>query len=147
LTDIITNSPEETIEFGKKFANELSPGDVVALIGELGAGKTLLTKGICLGLDYLGEVTSPSFVRVHSYSHAIPIYHIDFYLLRSEEEVFDLGLDEIYGSGGIVIVEWAQRFPKMLPHYSKWIEIEWIDGAENARKIRIVNNTHCRVGK
>ncbi|MDP8237533.1 MAG: tRNA (adenosine(37)-N6)-threonylcarbamoyltransferase complex ATPase subunit type 1 TsaE [Candidatus Hatepunaea meridiana] len=136
MTEIITYSPEETIEFGKKIAKGLSPGDVVALTGELGVGKTLLTKGICYGLGYLGEVTSPSYVRVHSYSYTIPIYHIDFYLLRSEEEVFDLGLDEIYGSDGIVIVEWAQRFPKLLPHYSQWIKIEWIDGTENARKIR-----------
>lgn len=133
----VSQSPEDTIQFGKEFARDLSSGDVVALDGDLGAGKTVLTKGMCLGLGFSGEVTSPSFVRVHCYPHDPPLYHADFYLLRSEEEVFQLGLDEVYGEDSIVIVEWAQRFPDMLPSSCWWIKIEWPGGEENIRRLRI----------
>lgn len=137
MKELTTNSPEETLRFGVEFGRKLSPGAVVALAGDLGAGKTVLARGICRGLGYLGEVTSPSFVRVHTYHHTIPLYHADFYLLRSEDEVVNLGLDELYGLECIVIVEWAQRFPGMLPKSCWWIEIEWHGNVETVRNIRV----------
>ena len=137
MITVITHNPEETIQFGEDFAAKLSPGDVVALCGELGAGKTVLAKGICRGLGYEGEVTSPSFVRIHTYPHSIPIYHVDFYLLRSAEEVADLGLDELYDGNNIIIIEWAQRFPDLVPEESWWVEIEWQCGEETIRRIKI----------
>jgi len=137
LKTIISKSPEETYQFGVDFGRVLSAGDVVALFGELGAGKTVLAQGICRGFGYRGDVTSPSFVRIHTYPYTIPIYHADFYLLRSDEEVIDLGLDELYGSDALVIVEWAQRFPDMLPHRCHRIEIEWQGNGENVRGIKI----------
>ena len=139
---MISNSPEETFRLGVEFAEELSPGDVVGLAGELGSGKTLFTSGICLGLGYKGNVTSPSFVRIHAYPHEPPLYHADFYLLRSEEEVVDLGLDELYGGDGIVIVEWAQRFPNLLPAICRWIEFDWTGGSETVRRI-VIYRRNC----
>jgi len=105
----------------------------------MGAGKTVLTKGICRGIGYKGEVTSPSYIRIHKYNHSFPIYHVDFYLLRSEDEVMDLGLDELYLTGSIVIIEWAQRFPEMLPVNCTWIDISWQKG-ENNRLIQVRND-------
>ena len=130
-----SGSPEETSAFGESFAQRLTSGSIVALAGELGAGKTLLARGICRGLGYAGNVTSPSFVRLHQYPNDPPLYHADFYLVESEAGIFDLGLDELYGGDGIVIVEWAQRFPRLLPDDCWWIEISWLPGNENARKI------------
>ncbi len=138
MKTIISNSPEETYQFGVDFGRELSAGDVVALSGDLGAGKTVLAQGICRGFGYRGDVTSPSFVRIHTYPHTIPIYHADFYLLRSDEEVIDLGLDELYGDpDALVIVEWAQRFPDMLPQRCHRIEIDWHGSGENVRRITL----------
>lgn len=132
---MISRSSEETLHFGFEFAHQLSPGDVIALSGELGAGKTLLARGICRGLGYLGVVTSPSFVRIHLYPHTFSIYHVDFYLVKSEEEIAELGLEELYEGDSIVIVEWAQIYSHLMPKRSKWIEIEWHGKAENVRRI------------
>ncbi len=132
-----SHSPGETVEIGRKFAEKLTIGDVVALSGELGSGKTWFAKGLCRGLGYGGEVTSPSFVYVHSYRGRIVIHHADFYLVRSSEDVFTLGLDELYGGDCIVIVEWAQRFPDLLPSDSWWISIEWSKQDETSRLITI----------
>ncbi len=137
MKTIISNSPGETFQFGVDYGGRLQPGDVVALSGELGTGKTVLAQGICFGIGYRGEVTSPSFVRIHTYPHTAPIYHADLYLLRTEAEVIDLGLDELYGSEAIVIVEWAQRFPGLLPEGCHWIELEWYDDKESSRRITI----------
>ena len=142
MREIISNSPDETFRFGIEFASELSPGDVVGLAGELGSGKTLFTGGVCLGLGYRGNVTSPSFVRIHAYPHEPPLYHADFYLLRSEEEVVDLGLDELYGGDCIVIVEWAQRFPNLLPAICWWIEFDWVGDSETVRRV-VVDRRNC----
>ena len=132
-----SRSPEETVAFGRSFARKLSIGDAVALSGELGSGKTWFAKGLCRGLGYEGNVTSPSFVYVHSYRGSVIIHHADFYLVRSREDVFSLGLDELYGSDCIVVVEWAQRFTDLLPDDCWWIEIEWQKQDQNSRLITI----------
>ncbi|MDP8228700.1 MAG: tRNA (adenosine(37)-N6)-threonylcarbamoyltransferase complex ATPase subunit type 1 TsaE [Candidatus Electryoneaceae bacterium] len=137
-TTIFTRSPADTLRIGEQFGKTLQPGTVIALRGELGTGKTLFTRGICLGLGYQGDVTSPSFVRMNLYPHDPPIYHIDFYLIRNEDELFDLGLDELYGCDNIVIIEWAQRFSRFLPDDCLWIEMDWQNGEENQRKISLV---------
>lgn len=133
--EVISRSPEETLSIGIELGTIFNPGDTVALAGELGAGKTLLTRGICQGLGYMGDVTSPSYIRMNSYPHDPPIYHVDFYLMRSEDEVFDLGLDELYGCKAIVIIEWAQRFPELLPINCWWIKMEL--KSQTSRKIQI----------
>ncbi|MBN1351794.1 tRNA (adenosine(37)-N6)-threonylcarbamoyltransferase complex ATPase subunit type 1 TsaE [candidate division KSB1 bacterium] len=120
---IITHSENETIEFGHKLADSLKPGDVVALIGELGSGKTCLTRGICQGFDVKEDVTSPTFVLINEYRGRIPIYHFDFYRLDSSEEVLNLGVDDYFNEkDGLCLIEWADRALSVLP--AKRIEIK-----------------------
>jgi tRNA threonylcarbamoyladenosine biosynthesis protein TsaE len=134
---MISHSPEETYQFGFNLASQLVQGDIIALCGELGAGKTLLTRGICRGLGYKGDVTSPSYVRINTYPHTIPICHADFYLIESDDEIFELGLDELINSESIIIIEWAQRFPHLLPKSCLWIDIKWCDDSQEMRKIEV----------
>src|SRR5882724_3401395 len=90
-----TRSPEETIEFGRRLAAELRPGDVVALTGELGAGKTCLVKGVALGLGIAQDVTSPTFTIIHDYRGGkLPLYHVDLYRLDSTEQAVAIGIEE-----------------------------------------------------
>ncbi len=103
----------------------------------LGAGKTEFVRGIVEGLGVEAEVSSPSFVRVHAYGGDPQVFHADFYLAKSEADALDDGLDELVTAGGIVLVEWADRFPHLIPPGSWWISIEWPGGEEDMRKIRI----------
>ncbi|MFC2150214.1 tRNA (adenosine(37)-N6)-threonylcarbamoyltransferase complex ATPase subunit type 1 TsaE [Calditrichota bacterium] len=137
----ISNSAEDTIQFGREFAKGLEIGDVIALAGDLGSGKTMLVKGICLGLGFGGEVTSPSFVKIHHYTSDPPMVHADFYLVDSYNDVMDLGLDELFGSDNISVVEWAQKFPEQLPQDAWWIEIDHVVGREETRRIKIRSGT------
>jgi len=132
-----SQSPDETFNLGKELAKFLQPGDTVALIGELGAGKTLLTTGICRGLGYQGEVTSPSYIHIQTYPGTVTINHIDLYLDRSEEEVYDLGIDELFDDDSIVIVEWADSFPDLMPDNCWLLEIRWTDEGESVREILV----------
>ncbi|NQU05643.1 MAG: tRNA (adenosine(37)-N6)-threonylcarbamoyltransferase complex ATPase subunit type 1 TsaE [Calditrichaeota bacterium] len=134
---MISHSPEETFQFGFNLASQIVSGSVIALSGELGAGKTLLARGICRGLGYKGDVTSPSYVRINTYPHTIPIYHADFYLIESDDEISELGIEELFSSESVVIIEWAQRFPHLLPKSCLWIDIEWCEGEKEMRKIEV----------
>jgi tRNA threonylcarbamoyladenosine biosynthesis protein TsaE len=116
-----TRSEEETIALGRRLAGEL-PNSVVLLIGNLGAGKTTLAKGIVEGRNNTpaNEVSSPTFTLVHQYGDAgnpagETVYHIDLYRLDEVREVETLGLDELFASGHLVLLEWAERFPALLP--------------------------------
>ncbi|HWF08160.1 MAG TPA: tRNA (adenosine(37)-N6)-threonylcarbamoyltransferase complex ATPase subunit type 1 TsaE [Bryobacteraceae bacterium] len=112
----LTRSEEETIALGRKLGAELQ-GGVVLLIGNLGAGKTTLAKGIVSGHNGtpIEEVSSPTFTLIHEYTDERPVYHIDLYRLDDAREVEALGLDEIFTSGSLVLLEWAERFPALLP--------------------------------
>jgi tRNA threonylcarbamoyladenosine biosynthesis protein TsaE len=110
--EIISNSPDETFELGAQLGNELRGGDVILLTGGLGAGKTLLTKGILSALDFdVDEVTSPSFTLVNLYRAArCNVYHIDLWRSESGDAAFSVGLEEILeDDSAIVIIEWAER--------------------------------------
>jgi tRNA threonylcarbamoyladenosine biosynthesis protein TsaE len=111
----VTDSPEATIELGRSLAAELS--GVVLLIGNLGAGKTTLTKGIVEGRGGASSeaVSSPTFTLIHQYGAENPVFHIDLYRLDEIREVETLGLDDLFGSGALVLLEWAERFPELLP--------------------------------
>jgi tRNA threonylcarbamoyladenosine biosynthesis protein TsaE len=106
-----------TQAFGRRLGQRLWPGAVVALVGELGAGKTHLTRAIAEGLGIADSraVTSPTFVLVQEYSARLPIYHFDAYRLRTEAEFADLGVHEFFESGGVCLIEWADRVPGCLP--------------------------------
>lgn len=110
----VTHSEEETIELGRRIARELPRKAVVLLIGNLGAGKTTLAKGIISGFGAAEpeEVSSPTFTLIHEYG---PVYHIDLYRLDRPEQVATLGLEEIFDREAIVLIEWGERFPELMP--------------------------------
>ena len=112
---IRTRSEEETIALGASLAAELPAKVVVLLIGNLGAGKTTITKGIVKGLGaaHPDEVSSPTFTLIHEYGPSI--YHVDLYRLDRAEQVATIGLDEIFEREAVVLVEWGERFPELMP--------------------------------
>ena len=113
---IVTNNAGETRELGTKLAEKLKAGDVILLEGELGAGKSEMARGIARGLGVQETVTSPSFTILNVYeSGRVPLYHFDWYRLESEEELYELGMDEYLGGDGIALVEWPERCPDAVP--------------------------------
>ena len=127
----VTNSAAETRALGEKLASRLKAGDVVVLEGELGAGKSELARGIARGLGVTETVTSPSFTILNVYeSGRCPLYHFDWYRLESEEELYELGMDEYLGGDGIAVVEWAERCPDAVPENVLRIRLE-VTGGES----------------
>jgi tRNA threonylcarbamoyladenosine biosynthesis protein TsaE len=112
-----TASEEETIALGERLARDLPPKQVVLLIGQLGAGKTTLAKGIVKGLGAADpdEVSSPTFTLIHEYGNQGRVYHIDLYRLDHPLEVATLGLEDLFDRQAIVLIEWGERFPQFLP--------------------------------
>lgn len=122
MATFISNSAAETKALGSKFANDVGPGSVLALQGELGAGKTEFTKGLVEGLNSDVVVTSPTFTIIHEYSGGrLPIYHFDFFRLEDRERLNRLGLDDYFFGDGVCVVEWADRFAELLPDEARWI--------------------------
>jgi tRNA threonylcarbamoyladenosine biosynthesis protein TsaE len=135
-----THSEEETIELGRQIAGELPKRAVVLLIGNLGAGKTTLAKGIISGLGAADpeEVTSPTFTLIHEYGprdKSRRVYHVDLYRLDTPQQVATLGLDEILDREAVVLVEWGERFPGLFP--AERIEIHLQPNSESVRQITI----------
>ncbi len=132
----ITHSEEETIELGRRIASDLPHRAVVLLIGNLGAGKTTLAKGIVSALTSTPpeEISSPTFTLIHEYGDA-RVYHIDLYRLDTSEQVATLGLDEIFDREAVVLLEWGERFPDILPANRFEIRLTALD--ENRRQIEI----------
>ena len=131
----ISNSVEETIAAGRTYGRDAAQGDVFALTGDLGAGKTQFVKGFVAGLGSRAEVTSPTFVLVHEYEDGrLPVYHFDFYRLNSSEAVLRLGFDDYVFGDGVSLIEWADRYPALIPKEAKWLSFE-LKG-ENSRVIR-----------
>lgn len=112
---ILSHSELETIQVGEELAQRLAGGTVIALFGNLGAGKTCLTRGICRGLGMKDLVSSPTFTLINEYHGRIPVFHFDFYRINSEKDLFSLGLDEYFEGDGICIIEWAERAQSFLP--------------------------------
>ena len=112
-----TASEEETIALGERLARTLPPGATVLLIGNLGAGKTTLAKGIVQGLGAApaDEVSSPTFTLIHEYGVPPAVYHVDLYRLDSARDAATLGLDELFDGSALVLVEWGERFPELMP--------------------------------
>ena len=135
---IHTYSSTETVQAGKWIGKFLQAGDVVALVGELGSGKTHLIKGLAagVGVGRSNLITSPSFTLIHEYQGRIPFFHIDLFRLATEEEAEDLGLEEYFGRGGVTAIEWADKIPTLLPEASLWINLGY--RGEHARSIEIL---------
>lgn len=134
--EIILNGLEETNRFGIKLGKLLGPGDVVCLNGQLGAGKTTLTKSIGLGLGVDDYITSPTFALINEYDGKYPVYHFDVYRLENTEELYDLGFDEYFYGRGVSIIEWADRIGSFLPDERIVLDIESTDDIDE-RKINI----------
>jgi tRNA threonylcarbamoyladenosine biosynthesis protein TsaE len=128
-----SNSPEETEAIAREFAVGLASNDIVALKGDLGAGKTCFTRGLVSGLGSTAPATSPTFTLLHEYSGGrLPIYHFDFFRLATELEAVGLALDDYFFSGGVCIVEWPNRFPGLIPATAKWVKIESVDATRRS---------------
>lgn len=135
-----THSETETLQLGELLAKQLKPGDVLALKGDLGSGKTCLTRGICAGLNVTDPVTSPTFVLINEYeSGRLPVYHFDFYRLGSVDEIYDLGLDDYFNSDGVCLIEWPENGLELLPeqHISVQLKSLFESGDEFSRDIEI----------
>ena len=124
-----TASEEETVAAGRHIARMLPPRAVVLLIGNLGAGKTTLAKGIAAGLGVAepDEVSSPTFTLIHEYGGGL-LFHIDLYRLETPAEVSTLGLDELFDRESIVLIEWGERFPELMPPDRIEIRLKTLDG-------------------
>ncbi len=134
MATFISNNPAETEEIGRRFANNVDIGSVLALEGDLGSGKTQFTKGLVAGLGSSIPVTSPTFTIIHEYPGGrLPVYHFDFFRLEDQESVARLGLDDYLFGDGISVIEWADRFPEFIPEQARWILFEI--KSENARTI------------
>jgi tRNA threonylcarbamoyladenosine biosynthesis protein TsaE len=142
MKNIITTSARQTFNFAKKIAKKLKGGEVIALVGELGAGKTIFTKGLAAGLGIKKNITSPTFVLMKIYkvksqkSKVKSLIHIDAYRLKSAKDILAIGAEEYFGRPGIVtVIEWADRVKKILPRKAIFVKI--ISKENNQRIINI----------
>ena len=125
MATFISNSPDETESFGRQFAGSAKPGDVLALTGDLGSGKTQFVKGIAATLGSKTTATSPTFTILHEYSGGrFPIYHFDFFRVEDRQSAERLGLDDYFFGDGLSVIEWADRFPELVPQNALWIVFE-----------------------
>ena len=111
----VTYSEQETLSLGERLGRQLRGGEIIALSGELGAGKTCLVKGIAKGLDITEIITSSSFVLASQYQGRLNLHHLDFYRLHSPEDFFSIGFEDYLSADSVVVIEWADRFRQFLP--------------------------------
>ena len=130
-------SPRDTLELGIRLGKLLEPGDTVCLEGGLGAGKTLLTKGIALGMGIGHPVTSPTFTLINEYPGEIPLYHFDLFRLEESDELCSIGGEELLYDRGVCVLEWASRGEDILPRERLWINIALNPGENRKRLIEI----------
>ncbi|MFH1758245.1 MAG: tRNA (adenosine(37)-N6)-threonylcarbamoyltransferase complex ATPase subunit type 1 TsaE [Pseudomonadota bacterium] len=141
-----TKSPEQTMHLGRICGELLTQGSVIALMGDLGSGKTVFVKGVAKGVGVAdeGEVTSPSFVLVNEYQGRFPVYHVDLYRLHNAEEVEDLGWEELICPPGVTLIEWAEKVLPLLPEERTEVHLEWVNAVE--RKLMFVGKGKVAYG-
>ncbi len=130
-----TTGPEETEALGRRLGALLRAGDIVALSGELGTGKTVFARGIAAGAGASGYVASPTFTIIREYRGPTPVYHVDLYRLDRPRQLDDLGLDDLLDGTGIMVIEWAEKALPLLPAEHLWVTIRFADGDE-ARELQ-----------
>jgi tRNA threonylcarbamoyladenosine biosynthesis protein TsaE len=146
ITDVLSKSPEETQKIGAEIGRSLPIPGIVLLHGNLGAGKTTLTRGIAqgLGLEDTSLVNSPSFTLVNIYHGVCPIYHVDLYRLEGERDLYSIGLDDFLGKDGVTVIEWSERLTVELNEATK-IEIE--DAGDDLRVLHVQTPAKKRRGE
>ncbi len=133
--DICSTSAEYTFALGKKLGEALTPGDVVALIGDLGTGKTSLTQGIARGLGVPEgfHVTSPTFTLINEYPGRHVLYHLDVYRLNGARDLEEMGYEEYFFGRGVTVIEWAEKVKEILPDSTLYVNIDYLE--ENRRNL------------
>lgn len=135
--ELLASSPEATFEYGRTLGGLLDAGDVIALSGDLGAGKTCFVQGVAIGAGVRdrSQITSPTFTLIQEYRGRLPIYHFDVYRLNQAEDLYELGFEEYFYGEGITLIEWAERIPSFLPeeHLALYLHIE----PDLTRRIRL----------
>ena len=125
MDTFISDSAAETEALGRRLAGQATAGLVLALVGELGTGKTQFTRGLVAGLGSASPVTSPTFTIIHEYCDGnLPVYHFDFFRLDDRERLKRLGLDDYFFGDGVCVVEWADRYPDLIPEQARWIRFQ-----------------------
>ena len=132
---MIFKSEEETLAWAEEFGESLKSGDMVALYGNLGAGKTVISRGICKGLGFEGSVCSPTYTILHEYPNTPPLYHFDLYRLEPGAELYEVGFDHDYLSKGVTLIEWPERLENQTEDVTHIINIEII--SENERQVTL----------
>lgn len=133
----VSHSPEETEEIGVRFARTLRPGDVVALEGELGAGKTAFARGVLRGLGYSGRVTSPTFAIANEYeTPSAAVAHCDMYRILSPEALYEIGFEGYLDGRRILLIEWSENIRYALPEAYKTVRIQY-GGAPDERTVTV----------
>lgn len=128
--EITSRTPQETEQIGSFLGSMLAKGDIIALSGELGTGKTTLVRGLARGIGLEeGEVASPSFTLVNEYEGPLRLFHIDLYRLEDEKELLGIDYEEYIKGEGVVVIEWADRIPRAVPRDALWITLRYL-GAE-----------------
>lgn len=131
-----SNHEAETFNLGKDFSKSLAEGDVVALIGELGSGKTIFVKGVCSGFSVTEIPLSPTFSLINEYHGKLILYHFDFYRIKSLQELYDIGYEDYFYGNDICLIEWANLVEEVLP--KKYFEVKIANtDTENERDITI----------
>lgn len=138
---MIFKSEEETLAWAEEFGKSLKPGDMVALYGNLGAGKTVISRGICKGLGFEGSVCSPTYTILHEYPNNPPLYHFDLYRLEPGAELYEVGFDHDYLSKGVTLIEWPERLENQTEDVTHIINIEIISENERQVTLKTVNET------
>ena len=133
---VVTHAPQETAALAERLGAAAETGTVLCLVGDLGAGKTLFTQGFARGVGVTEEVTSPTFALMNQYCGRLPVTHFDLYRLEREEELDEIGFYEFAEpSGGVVLIEWADKFPDALPKPHIRLEIERGDTEDERRLV------------
>ena len=148
VREITSTSVEQTHELGARLGSVVQAGDVIALQGDLGAGKTNFVQGLARGLDISEDVNSPTFILANEYyGGRLPLYHIDAYRVEDAVEADGFGLDDYLNGDGVTVIEWAERVRAALPHDLLWIEMEYRDETTRALSITATGTNTARLLK
>ena len=135
--EYLSHNTEETEALGEQLAGRLRAGDVIAYLGDLGAGKTAFTRGLARGLGCTGRVTSPTFTIVNEYEGRLPLFHFDMYRLGDADELFDIGWDEYLSRGGVCAVEWSEHITGEIPEDAITVTICRCEENDDWRRITV----------